>query len=437
MVAKELPSIPSCSEFSRRVGVTGTMEEYLLRHLSSTSGAGKTFSGMNKAFAQCYASNITTTLCSFFDGIAGGANAPSTFLTAVMKRADGCAPGTAITCGASKLLDEGWAAMRRAWHFFGDFNPTDPIQVGTMCAVTLGASNFLLMGGTELIGAVASKAKDVARKLVTWARANIFASGQGYTANALIEAARALEGMETPVFARMRPTNPEAVRLLEEGALPKGQQFKSKTAKPIDLALGIEMGDEGKVVYFTPDPKGLGFKAWWKKRPAYIRSKFSNQMEAVEKAFNERIAEFAEQKKAMDALVNKGEIRIEKGVIYDTKTGKFHTGDNDIYDFVDAKGVRITDPKVIAEAQRRIARVLNVEHGGQKYWDMSQLTGEDLAKAQKIADRIELKHHRTEKLIVIGPGGKVRMTFDTDPLPADQIQRLQSYGEPALFQITD
>jgi hypothetical protein len=160
---------------------------------------------------------------------------------------------------------------------------------------------------------------------------------------------------------QVRPTNPEARRLLEAGAHPKPEYLKMKTINSEDILLGAPRDGAGKVGYFRPQlpPRGnLSDDAWRR-----LQSRAA-----------QRAREFDDQAPKVAELLQKGKIRVRPdGTVLNGKTGRPFTGDHDLFDIRGVNGEPL--PSAVRE---RIQRELSegpfgAQHPEHVAWDYSHL----------------------------------------------------------------
>ncbi|MBC3841053.1 hypothetical protein GXW82_14465 [Streptacidiphilus sp. 4-A2] len=130
----------------------------------------------------------------------------------------------------------------------------------------------------------------------------------------------------------VRPTNPQSVKWLEQGMLPKPVDIKAKTISTLDTYLGADPEHQGLVGYFKPSmpderPPGMDDSTW----------------NSLQQRYNQRSDEFAELAPKMQKLADQDKFHVVGGLVkgYNSEgelTGI--TGDHDIYDITTPAAIR-------------------------------------------------------------------------------------------------
>jgi hypothetical protein len=206
----------------------------------------------------------------------------------------------------------------------------------------------------------------------------------------------------------VRPTNPEAAKLLQSGqALPKPCAVKNKTISQLDLKLGASADDVGKVGHFEPKmpPQGNMSKA---------------EYDALKGRFQQRHDEFIKQQQVLAGNPN---VVVKNGVVCDAKTGKPFTGDHDVFDILGKDGKPVpahVKEQVIKDLQQP---PFNAQHGSHMDWKYDHLakdpppgappgTQSDFGQAQTIDSKIINGHQVGEEpLITFQPGKPPQATY--------------------------
>lgn len=163
------------------------------------------------------------------------------------------------------------------------------------------------------------------------------------------------------VQIHVRPTNPEARRLLEAGAHPKPEYLKMKTINSEDILLGAPRDGAGKVGYFKPQlpPRGqLSDDAW----------------QRLQARAAQRAKEFDDQAPKVADLLHKGKIRVcPDGTVVHGRTGRPFTGDHDLFDIRGVKGEPL--PTAVRERiQRELSQgPFGAQHPEHVAWDYRNL----------------------------------------------------------------
>jgi hypothetical protein len=207
---------------------------------------------------------------------------------------------------------------------------------------------------------------------------------------------------EHGVVIDLRPTNPESVRWLDEGALPKPQSIKAKTISELDVMLGADPERVGLVGYFEPElprrPEGMPEGEWG----------------ALEKRYNQRLTEFAELSGSMAKLEHAGQISVRDGVVYGKdESGGFRpiTGDHDVFDIRRPDGQRLSGAEYDQLVQEMRARNMGVQHGAHMYWEP-----EGAFNTRIYQDIVERHQPGGEPLVRFGPGEQPHLVDATTPV---------------------
>lgn len=302
-----------------------------------------------------------------------------------------------------------WGALKEFSGLQNFENALDPKRSLLQRIGEVGAGTFKLYGAAQMAASAASAARDAAGRALGGGKAAAGALGERGAASATARAgARAphtvapgtvvrpsapprpiprpnapyrpavrppdLRGMPRAnvkhaqvvadkygVQIHVRPTNPEARRLLEAGAHPKPEYLKMKTINSDDILLGAPRDGAGKVGYFKPEmpPRGkLSDDAW----------------QRLEARAAQRAKEFDDQAPKVAELLEKGKIRVRPdGTVVHGTTGRPFTGDHDLFDIRGVKGETLP-----AAVRERIQRELSngpfrAQHPEHVAWDYSNL----------------------------------------------------------------
>ena len=168
---------------------------------------------------------------------------------------------------------------------------------------------------------------------------------------------------EHGVIIHVRPTNPASRRWLDSGrAVAKPMDIKAKTLNQWDELIGGPKNSEGLVGYFKP-----------KKPPKDMMKNLSPKSKGeIWRQYNRRMAEFDDLAPKMAKLKAKG-IDVVDGKIIDTRTGKYFTGDNDLFDITSFDGKPLSPQAkdgILHEMMdsKNRARGLDVEHPSLRDW---------------------------------------------------------------------
>ncbi|HUQ60244.1 hypothetical protein [Lentzea sp.] len=204
------------------------------------------------------------------------------------------------------------------------------------------------------------------------------------------------------VVLDVRPMNPESVRWLYDGAMPKPKDLKAKTINQTDVLLGADPKHTGLVGFFQPNP------------PAELPGIDPALQEKVAKRFEERTAEFAELIGTMQEYEQDGKFKVVDGVVYGANSrGDFIwvAGDADMYGMYDTDGNRLGAEDYESMVFLLTNRNVGVQHGAHLYWD--PVTDFD----RKIFDTVVAKHVSDEPLVRFNPGQPPALVL-AEPIPA-------------------
>ncbi|MEV6716030.1 glycosyltransferase [Lentzea sp. NPDC051208] len=199
----------------------------------------------------------------------------------------------------------------------------------------------------------------------------------------------------------VRPTNPDSVRWLYDGAMPKPKDIKAKTINQADVLLGADAEHVGLVGFFQPDPN------------PDLSDVDPAMRDKVAKRFNERAAEFAELIGTMEKYEQDGKFKVIDGVVHGSNSRGdlvWVTGDADMYGMYDTEGNRLGEEDYEGMVFLLVNRNVGVQHGAHLYWDPA--TDFD----RKIFDTIVNKHVTEEPLVRFNPGQPASLVL-ADPLP--------------------
>jgi hypothetical protein len=162
------------------------------------------------------------------------------------------------------------------------------------------------------------------------------------------------------VDIKVRPTNPDAIKRLADGDLPKPMKLKAKTIDEFDTMLGAPEEHIGRVGYFPPKmPSTIGMDP--------------EDIVKLQQRFLQRSKEFNGLSKDMAVLQASGDVQIQNGVVVDGATGKYFTGDHDLYSITNAGGGRLP-----AAIKQQIVNDLRggpfkAQHGAHTDWQYDPL----------------------------------------------------------------
>lgn len=206
---------------------------------------------------------------------------------------------------------------------------------------------------------------------------------------------------ESRYLIDVRPTNPESVRWLNAGGLPKPQFLKSKTINPIDVLLGAKSGMEGTVGFFEPvlpDRDSVPADQWDK----------------VEGRYKQRWNEYQELEAKMRKLEADGTIVIDQGVVYGyDKSHRLqpYTGDHDLFNIRTESGEMLGQDEYDTAIATMISMDMGVQHGAHMYWHPTS----DFEK--NIYETIIAQHQPgKEPLVRFAPHQTMRLVYADTPV---------------------
>ncbi|MER7859269.1 hypothetical protein ABTX61_09215 [Amycolatopsis japonica] len=217
----------------------------------------------------------------------------------------------------------------------------------------------------------------------------------------------------------VRPTNPDSVRWLELGAVPKPKDIKAKTVSELDTYLGASPDSIGLVGYFEPRlPDDLS------ELPPDVKKK-------VQARFANRAKEFAALADEMEQLANQGRYRVVDGIVQARVEGEEYrpiTGDHDVYHvrcIDDGSSLTTSDYNSVVDLLTK--RNMGVQHGAHMYWTPE---GEFQEKIfNDIVERHQADAQDAEPLIRFDPGKPPRLVF-ADPLPSQVPAAVKPNSKP-------
>ena len=215
------------------------------------------------------------------------------------------------------------------------------------------------------------------------------------------------------VTVDVRPTNPEALTRLAQGDLPKPEMLKAKTMNDLDVLLGAPPEHVGRVAFFEPQMPSADSMGW--RTPA--------EQWQITQRFNQRMQEFQALQSDMRVLQSSGDIRIENGIVVDRQTGKYFTGDHDIFNIRDARTGLPVDPARYNQVVNDLSNgPFAAQHGANVQWQIDPFDSH-AGNAFRIRDGINSNHSSTygaggggnTPLISFGPGRPPQATYFHDP----------------------
>nr|WP_255495522.1 toxin glutamine deamidase domain-containing protein [Nocardia sp. GTS18] len=160
----------------------------------------------------------------------------------------------------------------------------------------------------------------------------------------------------------VRPTNPDAVPHLKNGAMPKPMSIKDKTINDLDIELGAPAAAKGLVGRFEPGMLSM---------PDTTEMSGAHR-EQLRARLNRRNDDWVQYAEHMDKLTGKnGHFRVTDGIVEGKVDGVWKpvTGDHDLFDIRHADGQRLTSDELRKHQSRLIALGAGIQHGPHTYWE--------------------------------------------------------------------
>jgi hypothetical protein len=211
----------------------------------------------------------------------------------------------------------------------------------------------------------------------------------------------------------VRPTNPAAVRRLDEGAVPKPEDVKAKTITRWDTFIGASSADVGLVGFFAPTLPPS----------AELAAMSPEDRTAVETAFAKRRREHSELAEEMRRLTEEGRFDVdERGVVRArTADGGFRevTGDHDLFHIrLPQDGASLSQEDYDAVVWLLTHRNAGVRHGAHVYWspagDFQHAIYEDVVARHRAGSA------SNEPLIRFSPGDPPALVYADEPARDDR-----------------
>jgi hypothetical protein len=212
---------------------------------------------------------------------------------------------------------------------------------------------------------------------------------------------------EHGVIIKMRPTNPEARRLLAEGKhLPKPESIKAKTINDLDVMLGAK-GQKGEASLFRPEWPGQDA---FDKNPD-LESRYRQRMQEYYDHFDVEKGELAPPTlfdKQGKALPADQQLSLDENGVIRNNDGKAYTGDNDIYEIQKADGTDFKKGEKEAVQKDLEKDPVHAQHGAHADWKPENDKDTGIKKA------IDDKHEKDEKLVVYSPDNPPTQKFSNE-----------------------
>ncbi|WP_447002022.1 toxin glutamine deamidase domain-containing protein [Saccharothrix isguenensis] len=210
----------------------------------------------------------------------------------------------------------------------------------------------------------------------------------------------------------VRPTNPDSVKWLEQGAAPKPKDIKAKTISELDTYLGASREHVGLVGYFEPT------------LPDDVAELDPGLRDRLVQRHRNRSREFRELAEEFRQFAAEGRYRVDptSGTVeMSTPDGyKPITGDHDVFHIRrpdDGTPLDLADYEL--DVWRLTRRNTGVQHGAHMYWEPQ---GDFQHKIyQDIVDRHRQDAPDAEPLIRFSPGEAPTLVFADPPPPATDV----------------
>jgi hypothetical protein len=200
------------------------------------------------------------------------------------------------------------------------------------------------------------------------------------------------------VIIDVRPTTAQAPELLEQGAIPKMEDLKSKTIGAADQRLGAG-GHQGEVGFFKPqasgDLAGGDANRWWQRDMEF----WDNAQKMTE--LQKPVAQQRGTHETVQVVVGAdGTVRA-----VDPAGGapKVITGDHDVFDIRKADGSALTREEYLAVLNDLKQGNMGVLHGAHMRWgeDLMAAEGREMTPAEKgVFDAIMARHQTGGEAVI-------------------------------------
>lgn len=231
----------------------------------------------------------------------------------------------------------------------------------------------------------------------------------------------------------VRPTNPTAVKWLEEGKLPKPKDIKAKSINELDVLLGAKAEHRGLIGYFQPvrPERGNLDETTWSR---------------LEARFAQRTEEFETLAPTMDRLRAEDRFKVEGGLVFGRDgRGEWQeiTGDHDVFDINTPGGTRLKGGRYDEVVGEMMANDMAVMHGAHMDWEPStpfskgiftkivqshQVGGEPLLRFRPDVNDVELVH-ATPEIRLTAPEPKPRSSGGAVASPREAERHLVEPGD--------
>ncbi|MEU5095068.1 hypothetical protein [Streptomyces sp. NPDC020996] len=232
----------------------------------------------------------------------------------------------------------------------------------------------------------------------------------------------------------VRPTNPTAVRWLEEGKLPKPKDIKAKSINDLDVLLGAKAEHRGLIGYFQPvrPERGTLDDTTWNR---------------LQQRFAQRDEEFRTLAPVMARLQAEDRFKVQDGLVFGRDgEGNWReiTGDHDVFDISTPGGTRLKGNRYEEVVGAMMANDMAVMHGAHMDWEPStpfsksiftkiveshREGGEPLLRFRSDVNDVELVHVPREFRFT-GPA-PVEKPAESAPTPLAHPESSAGRGEPS------
>ncbi|AYF76581.1 hypothetical protein D7D52_25310 [Nocardia yunnanensis] len=167
-------------------------------------------------------------------------------------------------------------------------------------------------------------------------------------------------GDEHDLLIEVRPTNPDSVPHLRDGAMPKPMEVKDKTIDQDDVDLGAPEWAKGLVGRFEPGMLKLPEEG----------TVSPERMEQLKDRLAKRNKDFEAYSEYMKKLGARFRVT-EDGIVQGFFKGKYRSiaGDHDLFDIRHSDGSRLTAEELRIHEDALIELDAGVQHGPHVYWE--------------------------------------------------------------------
>lgn len=250
---------------------------------------------------------------------------------------------------------------------------------------------------------LAKSGKQGAAKAAPWI-ALVRARAAGLRGGISAQAALAIRkiAMKNGLVIRVRMAGQRAIKLRAKGHPAKPEFLKMKSISELDLHLGAQRADLGKVGFFEP------------RLPANLNRLSATLRAQVEARYRTRLAEWTGSRAEIIALEKKGLVKRSGQTLVDPKSGKAFTSDYDLFDIRvgNEKGPAIEYESLPKDVRVQLeAKPAEIQHGAHLDWKEIPA-----GQAANYAEIILNARPRpgAEPLIEFHRDGRIRYTYFVD-----------------------